>query len=96
MDRNFGYFTGVNVYNAGTSSTNVSCSYTGSSVVDNFSLASGKAETISQLNNIANSYTGGMTCTATGGSQNKIIAVVNELRLTGSGDQFLVYEAANK
>jgi hypothetical protein len=98
MDRNFGYFTGVNVYNISqSSSTNVNCTYTNSSVTfSQNGLAPNTAVVVSQLNQIANGYTGGMTCIASGGSENKIVAVVNELRLAGAGDQLLVYEAANK
>jgi hypothetical protein len=95
MDRNFGYFTGFNVQNVGTSSTTVSCTFSGTSyTVPATVLAPGEALTDVQLNNISPDYVGSGICTATGGDA-KIIGVVNELLSAGSADTFLVYEAFN-
>lgn len=94
MDRNFGYFTGFNIQNVGNSNTNVSCTFTGSSVtVPSTTLQPGKALTAVQLNQLANGYVGSATCTASGNGE--IIAVVNQLLGTGAQDTFLVYEGTN-
>lgn len=92
MDRNFGYFTGFNVVNAGAASTNVACTFTGTSYTVNATLAAGAALNDVQLDKISNGYVGSATCTGDAGA--KLAGVVNELG-TGSGDQFLVYEAIN-
>jgi hypothetical protein len=96
MDRNYGYFTGFNVMNAGTNDATVSCTFTGSGVtVGPTLLAPGQALTHTQLNQIANNYVGAATCTATGTTP-KIVGVVNQLLNTGTADTFLVYEGVNK
>jgi hypothetical protein len=96
MDRNFGYFTGFNIQNVGTSTTNVSCTFANSSAtVPSTAVAPGQALTSVQQNAISSGYVGSATCTATGGSDNKIVAVVNELLNSGAQDTFLVYEARN-
>jgi len=96
MDRNYGYFTGFNVMNAGSNDATVTCTFTGSAVtVGPTLLTPGQALTHTQLNQIANNYVGAATCTATGTSP-QIVGVVNELLNTGSSDTFLVYEGFNK
>ncbi len=95
MDRNYGYFTGFNIVNAGTNNATVSCTFQNSSyTVPATVLAPGAALNNVQLNKIANGYLGAATCTATG-TNPKIIGVVNELLNVGSNDTFLVYEAFN-
>jgi hypothetical protein len=95
MDRNFNYFTGFNIMNAGTNPATVSCTFTNTSVtVPATVLDPGEALTHVQLNQIANGYVGSAKCTATGTSP-KIIGVVNELLNVGSSDTFLVYEGFN-
>jgi hypothetical protein len=90
MDRNYGYFTGFNIMNVGSSATSVSCTFSGSSVtIPSTSLDPGEALTHVQYNQIADGYTGSATCTATGGDE-KIVGVVNELSSAGSNDTFLV------
>ncbi len=94
MDRNFGYFTGFSVMNVGTSSTTVTCTFTGSSRTVNATLNPGEALTDVQLNQIADGYVGSAVCTASGGGS--IVGVVNELNTSSTGDAFLVYEGANQ
>ncbi len=94
MDRNYGYYTGINVQNVGTSTTTVNCTFTGTSYTENQTLDPGENMSETQLNQIANLYKGSGTCVATGGDQ-KIIGSVNQLRSTGATDFFLVYEGVN-
>lgn len=95
MDRNWGYNTGFNIMNVGTSSTDVSCTFSGTSYsVGPTTLAPSEALTDTQGNNISDSYVGSAVCTAT--ASGKIIGVVNELLNTGTEDTFLVYEGFNK
>jgi len=96
MDRNYGYFTGFNVMNAGTNDATVTCTFTGSAfTVGPTLLTPGQAMTNTQLNLIANGYVGAATCSATGTAP-KIVGVVNELLNSGTSDTFLVYEGFNK
>lgn len=92
MDRNYGYFTGFNVANVGTSTVTVNCTFSGSSVTTSASLAPGEALNHVQLNAISDSYVGSATCSTTGG---KLVAVVNQLLNSGSADTLLTYEAAS-
>jgi hypothetical protein len=94
MDRNGGYYTGFSVANVGTSSTSVSCTFSGTSHTESATLAPGEAMTPIQGDQIANGYVGSATCTA--GSGGQIVGVVNELNPNLSGDAFLVYDAFNK
>lgn len=93
MDRNSGYFTGFNVMNVGSSSTTVSCTFTGTSYNVSGTLNPGQALTDLQNGKIANGYIGSGTCTASGSG--KIVAVVNELGPSSTSDQLLVYEGIN-
>ncbi len=93
MDRNSGWFTGFNVMNVGTSSTTVTCTFTGTSYSVNATLNPGQALTDIQQNKISSGYVGSGTCTATGSGQ--IVAVVNELGPSSSQDQLLVYEGVS-
>jgi hypothetical protein len=96
MDRYFGYFTGFNIMNVGTTATDINCTFTGTSVtVAKTGLAPNAAFNVNTTTfdkPIADSYVGSGTCTASGGG--KIVGVVNELNSSG-GDQFLVYEGIN-
>jgi hypothetical protein len=100
MDRNYGYFTGFSVVNAGSSSTDVSYTCTGADGSDyadalgSTTLAAGEAATPVQLNQIAPGYVGSCTATATGGDA-MILGIVNELSSVAPGDAFLVYEGFN-
>lgn len=94
MDRNYGYFTGFNIQNVGTSATTVTCVFANSARTVSKTLQPGEALTDVQLNQLANGYVGSAVCTASGGDA-KIIGVVNELLNVGIQDTFLVYEAFN-
>jgi len=97
MDRNYNIFTGISVANVGTSATNVTCTFTGTSYTASATgLAPGAALTDVQLNKIASGYVGGATCTASGGDA-KIAGVVNELTngAATTTDALLVYNAFN-
>lgn len=96
MDRNYGIFTGISVVNVGTSTTSVSCTFTGTSYTASASLEVGEALTDVQLNKISNGYVGSATCTATGGDA-LIAGIVNELTSGAptANDPLLVYEGFN-
>jgi hypothetical protein len=95
MQDNYGYFTGFNVMNVGSSSTTVSCTFSGSSHTEGATLAAGEALTAVQYGTaLGSGYVGSATCTATGGDAS-IIGVVNETLLGTGQDTFLVYEAFN-
>ncbi len=93
MDRNSGYYTGFNVMNVGSTSTTVTCTFTGTSYTVTETLNPGQALTNIQADKIANSYVGSGTCNASGSG--KIVAVVNELGPSSTSDQLLVYEGIN-
>lgn len=99
MDRNYGYWTGFSVMNVGTSAVNIHCTFSGSSyTVSGTNVQPGAALVDTQLNKIANGYTGSATCMATG-TDPKIIGVVNELNTLpayAAKDAFLVYEGVNR
>jgi len=90
MDRNGGFFTGFNLINVGTTDT-VNCTFTNSAFQITKVITAGTGITELQNGQIADSYAGSATCTASGGG--KLLAVVNELGSTA--DQFLVYEGIN-
>jgi hypothetical protein len=94
MDRNSGWFTGFNVMNVGSSSTTVTCTFTGTSYTVSGTLNPGQALTDIQNNKINNGYVGSGTCTASNPTD-KIVAVVNELN-PSAGDNLLVYEGINQ
>lgn len=93
MDRNGGYFTGFNVQNIGAAATDVTCTYSNSSVTDQATLQPNQALNALQANRLANGYVGAATCTGAAGAQ--LVAVVNELR-PSSTDNFLVYEGVKR
>lgn len=95
MDRNGGFYTGINVMNVGTVATGVTCTYVRSSdnmtvKTENYNLAPNAAFNQLHNNYLGDKFVGGATCTATttGG---KLIAQVNELG-GGAGDQLFTYE----
>lgn len=90
MDRNGGFYTGFNVMNVGTSTTQVACTFSASSFVLSRTLDPGQAFTEIQFNKFADRYVGSATCTTSSGG--KIVAVVNELGPSATADQLLVYE----
>jgi hypothetical protein len=94
-DHNYGYFTGFNVQNVGTSAATVSCTfYNSARTVGPEVLAPGDALTDTQYGVLGDPYVGSATCTAVEGDA-KIIGVVNYLRSSGTADTFLTYEAFN-
>lgn len=99
FDSHYGYFTGFNVMNVGTSSTTVECTFSGDSYTVSETLAPGVALNDVQLGVLTDpdpgpaGYVGSGVCTASGGGQ--IIGVVNELLNTGNQDTLLTYEAAS-
>lgn len=98
MDRNYGYWTGFSVMNVGSSPVNINCTFTGSSYTVSGTVQPGAALVDTQINKIANGYTGGATCTATG-SEPRIIGIVNQLNTLpayATKDAFLVYEGVNQ
>lgn len=101
MDRNYNYFTGFNIVNAGTITTTVTFQCSGTDGADYASdlgsvdLGPGAAATFVQLDEIADGYVGSCTASATGGDA-KILGIVNELNSVLGGDAFLVYEGFNK
>ena len=104
MDRNYGYFTGFSIANAGSAATTVTYSCTGTdgaayAAVLNAdtaytNIAAGAAAAPVQYNLIADSYVG--ACTVTAESGGEIIGIVNELSVSSTGDAFLVYEGFNQ
>lgn len=93
MDRNSGFYTGFSVMNAGTTTTTINVTYSGSAVTESATLSPGQAYASVQNGRIASGYVGSATVTASGGG--KIVGIVNELNPGLAGDQFLVYEAFN-
>lgn len=99
MDRNFGYYTGFNLLNAGNATTEVTCTFstaTNGGTIANatYTLAAGEAVNQLQLNQASQAtYVGGGTCTSDG---EPIIAVVNELGTGTTVDLLFTYEAVNK
>lgn len=104
MDRNYSYFTGFSIANAGSAATTVTYSCTGTdgdayaAIINGTTSATnipvGGAAALVQLNEVADKYVGACSVTAASGGQ--IIGIVNELNLTSSGDAFLVYEGFNQ
>jgi hypothetical protein len=93
MDRNGGFFTGFNIQNVGSDDTHVECTFSDTTYTVSADLAPGEALNDLQANKISDRYVGSATCVATGGTDNLIVGVVNELG--PSGDAFLVYEGIN-
>jgi hypothetical protein len=95
MDRNSNFWTGFNVQNVGTLSTNVTCTFTNSGlVVGPVPLSPLQALNHLQYGKIASGYVGAGTCTASGGDA-KIIGVLNEDRIGGTTDLMMTYEGIN-
>jgi hypothetical protein len=97
MDRNYGIFTGISIANVGSSATDITCTFSGTSYTASATgVAPGAALTDVQLNQIADGYVGSATCTASGGDE-LIAGIVNELT-NGSPtnvDGLLTYEGFN-
>jgi hypothetical protein len=95
MDRNFGYFTGFNIYAVGDAQGE--CVFTASAGTAGpnatFDLTAGSVLLVSQFNAHSNGFVGSATCTSTTGS---IMGIANELGLNGSGDTLLTYGGFNQ
>ena len=85
MQNNSGFYTGIQVQNAGTASTNVTINYSadtsGNGTVmadDTFTLAAGASQTI--LHSGTATYVGGATVTSTG---EPLVAIVNQVLVAG-------------
>lgn len=100
MDRNFGYFTGFNIVNAGASSTRVVCTFTNTTYKVDSVIAAGASLNDVQLNKIANGYVGAGTCLGTTDGTTpdpaaKLLGAANQLR-SSTQDELLVYEGINQ
>jgi hypothetical protein len=100
MDRNYKWFTSVNIMNVGDSTVDIHCDLTNTSVkIDAKNVAKGSMVNAEQTN-VAAGWTGSGTCyayvpgTTQIDSSAKIVGMVNEL-LSGSSDTFMVYPAIN-
>jgi len=104
MDRNYGYFTGYNVANAGTTSiaaAYLSCDVTGVGASGPVSMTfnpttaipAGGAWNLVNNGTLDDKFVGSATCTGPSGSQ--LLGIVNELRFTAGQDTSLTYEGTN-
>ena len=99
MDRNSGFYTGVQIMNVGDTATTVTCTFTNAAggaptTYTTPSLAKNQADTHLQLNFLANGFVGSASCKSAD-ANGKLIGVVNELG-SGAGDQLFSYEGFNK
>ena len=94
MGQNSGFFTSWNLANVSGSSTNVSCTYSGSGVTSNQTLAAGQSWTLGHNDLFGGTYVGSATCVADGSGI--IVAVVNEFTFTSSADLLFTYNAINQ
>jgi hypothetical protein len=98
MDRNSNYYTGWSIANVGSDATTVNVVCSGAPETFNSGpLAPGAAYAAIQKDAFVSlpKYVGSCTATASGGTDNKIVAIVNELNSVSAGDAFLVYEGFN-
>ena len=105
MDRNYGYFTGFNVVNVGTTTiaaADLTCTISGrdgggAAVTETFNppspLAPGAGWNQVNLNTLANGFVGSANCV--GPVDSMMVGTVNEVNVSGTGDAFLVYEGTN-
>lgn len=94
MDRNNGWYTGINIMNAGNQSVTVNCVFTNTSYTVSGTIDPGESITAVQNNNVQSGYVGSGTCTATGSGTNLISGVVNEVGTYGI-DRLMTYEGLN-
>jgi hypothetical protein len=93
QDRNFGFFTGLNIMNVGPATT-VTCRFSGTTKTQTATLAANGVATLVQQGQIADKYNGSGTCTASGAGA-KIVGVANQVSVTSTADMFFVYEGTN-
>ena len=101
MDHNASWWTGFQIMNVGTLSTNVSCSFINSTVTipstavaANASLGIYAWGLLAGSGSLPASYVGSATCNASGGDA-LIIGIVNENLNGGTTDNFMTYEGIN-
>ncbi|MBC8163217.1 MAG: hypothetical protein H7Z42_18570 [Roseiflexaceae bacterium] len=97
-DRFFGYNTGFSITNVGNNNVNVSCSYAGQTYKDEVSaLAPGGVFTTLQTGKLADRTNTSGTCVATavGGSDAKIVGVINQLNNPAATDALFVSSGIN-
>jgi hypothetical protein len=99
MDRNSGWYTGFNVQNVSTtSSTHVLCTFSGNMATTykvEGDVPAGGTIGETQDGKIGAGFIGSAVCTATGGTENKIVGIVNQLNAGSTTDLFMVYNAIN-
>jgi hypothetical protein len=100
MDRNYGWFTSLNIMNVGTDPVDIHCDLTNTTQkIDKLALAPGELLNAQQTA-VAAGWVGSATCyaytpsTTTVSPTGKIVGVVNQLA-GGAKDTFMVYEAIN-
>lgn len=102
MDRNFGYFTGWNIFNTGAAlnAGDVVCTVTGTDnsgavnmTFNSPAIGSGEGWNQVNLNTIGDGFVGSASCAGPTGSL--LVGSVNEVNTALSGDAFLVYEGFN-
>ena len=101
MDRNYGWFTSLNIMNVGSAAVDIHCNLTNTTLkIDKSGLQPGQLLNAQQLGVVGNPWVGSATCfaytpgTTTVAPTGKIVGVVNQLK-TSSTDTFMVYEAIN-
>ncbi len=105
MSHNGGYITAMQVANPGATAITINVAYSPNTAgafqptnISGLAIAAGSSVTIFQDGNSngtnwgTSKYIGGATITATGGN---IAAIINELNLAPTGDQFLTYDGIN-
>jgi hypothetical protein len=98
MDRNFGFFTGWNIFNTGGAlvAGDVVCTVSGPGGPFTFNspaIGSGAGWNEVNLNLIADGFVGSASCVGPGGSL--LVGSVNEVNTALATDTFFVYEAFN-
>jgi hypothetical protein len=101
MSNNNGYYTGIQVMNVGTASTNITVTY-GPNLAGSFSPATETAslapgDSYNSIQNAGvwtgNKYVGSLTVEASAGGQ--IVMIVNQIWPAAPGDQFMTYDGFN-
>jgi hypothetical protein len=90
-------FTGLNLVNVGTAVANVTCSFANTSVALNLVIQPDEVVNLVQTGGtdaLPDDYVGSAICL--GGTDDKIVAIVNESQFGGVGDFLLTYEGFNQ
>ena len=97
-DRFFGYNTGFSITNVGANAVNVTCTYAGQTYTDTATnLAPGGVFTTLQTGKLADRINTSGVCTATavGGTDAKIVGVINQLANAAATDALFVSSGIN-